>query len=195
MDKKDIYEHLAKIYLDASSKKKKKSESHSPLFKKPFFIIIVFIFVFGVSLFIALQKDKNLASQKNRKFTSEIALVLLSDVKRINFNFDPAKKEIYSINLNNLDLTHFKAIGFSVRKANYEDNIILKIEFDTGREKSEIYLRDIPSFKWRDNKIPLSDFKNISNWSGALNLAFIIEELNVREKKGIVYIDNVRLLR
>ena len=33
MDKKDIYEHLAKIYLDASSNKKKKSAAQPRIFK------------------------------------------------------------------------------------------------------------------------------------------------------------------
>ena len=43
MDKKDIYEHLAKIYLDASSNKKKKSAAQPGIFKNLFIVSIVFI--------------------------------------------------------------------------------------------------------------------------------------------------------
>ncbi len=83
MDKKEIYEHLAKIYLDASSKKKKKNR-HKPKFLKPFFLISILL-IFSLCSVLCL-------SLKNKKlFTSEIALVLLQDAAKINFNFDPAK--------------------------------------------------------------------------------------------------------
>ena len=187
MDKKDIYEHLAKIYLDASSKKKKKSKARLPFFRKPFFIIGVSVFAFGAFFFFAF----------NRKHTlkSEIALLLQTDAAKINFHFDPAKKETYSLDLNKLDITRFKALGFSVKKVNSTGMISLRVEFiNDFKEKSEVYFRDIP-FRWQDYKIELSKFKNIGDWSSMVHLAFIVEEWNVKEKKGIVYIDNVRLLR
>lgn len=187
MDKKDIYEHLAKIYLDASSRKKKKSGTHPKIFKTPFFISIIFVCVLGLVLFASFQKKK--------AFDSEVALVLLTDVAKINFHFDPARKEIYAINLNKLNLTRFKTLAFSARKASYENNISLRIEFTTPfKEKSEIYFKDIPH-KWQDFKIELSEFKGISDWSEMSHLTFAIEEWNAKEKRGIVYIDNVRLLR
>jgi len=187
MDKKDIYEHLAKIYLDASSRKKNKSPTPSKLFKNLFLISIVFIFALGFVLF------NN--SQRKKAFDSELALVLLPDVAKINFHFDPARKEIYAINLNKLNLTRFRTLAFSVRKANYENTISLRVEFTTPfKEKSEIYFKDIPH-KWQDFKINLSEFKGISDWSEMSNLTFAIEEWNTKEKRGIVYLDNVRLLR
>ena len=186
MDKKEIYEHLAKIYLDASSKRKKKSKKYSK-FKRIFFILSAFIFGLAVFSFFTLNKNKAL--------NSEIALVLQPDVVRINFNFDPAKKEIYSVDLNKLNLSRFKALGFYVKKANYNDTISLRIEFTSAfREKSEIYLRNIEQ-RWQEYKISLSDFKNISDWSELLNLSFAVEEWNVKERKGVVYIDNIRFLR
>jgi hypothetical protein len=187
MDKKDIYEHLAKIYLDASSKKENKKKAYPKVFKNLFLIIIVLVFTFSFVFF------NN--SRKTKPFNSEVALVLLPDVVKINFHFDPVRKEIYTIDLNNLDLSRFKALGFSIRKANYYDDIILRVEFNTFGEKSEIYLKDIPAFKWQDYKIALSEFKNISDWSKMANFSFVIEEWGVKEKKGIVYIDNLRLLR
>jgi len=187
MDKKDIYEHLAKIYLDASSNKEKKKKAYPRVFKNLFLIIIVFVFAFGFVFF------NN--SRKNKAFHSEVALVLLPDVVKINFHFDPARKEIYALNLNKLNLTQFKALAFSVKKANYENIISLRVEFTTPfREKSEIYFKDIPH-KWQDFKINLSQFKGISDWSEMSNLTFAIEEWNTKEKRGVVYIDNVRLLR
>ena len=187
MDKKDIYEHLAKIYLDASSKKSKKTKTYAGFFKNAFFIIIVFILGINVAFFNTLRK--------NKPFNSEVALVLLPDVARINFHFDPAKKETYSVDLKNLNLTRFKTLGFSVKKANYQDTISLRVEFTNAfKERAEVYFKDV-AHKWQDYKISLSEFKDISDWSEIASLSFIIEEWNVRKKKGVVYLDNVRLLK
>lgn len=187
MDKREIYEHLARIYLDASSKKRKRSQVYPQVFKNLFLISLLFIFALSASLFLAFQK--------NKPVPSEISLVLLPDAAKINFHFDPAKKEIYTFSLNRLDLSRFRALGFSVKKADFQNLISLRVEFTNAfKERSEVYFKDIPH-KWQDYKITLSDFKGISDWSEILSLSFAIEEWNVKEKRGVVYIDNVRLLR
>ncbi len=187
MDKKDIYEHLAKIYLDASLKRKKKSRD--PVFLKSLFIASIVLIV-GFASFSVFN-----LSHKNRNPNTEIALVLSPDPVKINFNFDPAKKEIYSLYLNKLDLNRFKALGFSVKKFDYNDTISLRIEFvNAFKEKSEVYIKNIPH-KWKEYKIDLSEFKKISDWSKMITLAFIVEEWNTKQKNNVVYVDNIRLLR
>ncbi|MCM8781243.1 MAG: hypothetical protein NC908_04910 [Candidatus Omnitrophica bacterium] len=120
MDKKDIYEHLAKIYLDASLKRKNKERFWST---KNIFLISVVI-LFAVIAFVGLRFNK-----KFSHLDSNIVFILRPDVVKINFIFDPTKKEIYSINLNSMNLTKFKALEFSAKKANYQDNISLRVEF------------------------------------------------------------------
>lgn len=202
MVKKDIYEHLADIYWDASSKEKKNksTQPYPKIFKNLFFISIAIIFSLTTLLIFMFSSNKNkyvfTNLQGDRPISSELALVLQPDIVKINFNFDPAKEEIYSLNLNGLDLVKFKALGFSVRKANYQDKIILKVEFtNTFNKKSEIYLNEIPAYKWRDYKISFGEFKDINDWSSMLNLAFIVQEGNTKDKRGVVYLDNVRFLR
>lgn len=188
MAKKDIYEHLANIYLDASSKKKKKNKKYLKTFRPLFFINLAIVFFIAVFL-VSLTKEKN------RFLSSEVALILSPEAVKINFHFDPARKETYSLDLNKLDLRRFKRLGFSAKAANYNDNIRLRIEFtNIFKEKSELYIKEVPH-KWQDYKINFSEFKNISHWSEMLSLSFIIEEWNTKEKRGVVYIDNVRFLR
>lgn len=186
MDKKEIYEHLAKIYLDASQKKNKKVRGH-PDFMNFFIFGLLFIVSFGIFSLITYQKNKSL--------NATFALVLQPDIAKINFNFDPARKEIYSVNLNKLNLSRFKALGFSVKKANFSDTITIRVEFtNTFKEKSAVYVRNIPH-KWQSYKISFLDFKHIRDWSQMENISFIIEEWNTKEKNGVVYIDNVGFLR
>jgi hypothetical protein len=187
MDKKDIYEHLAKIYLDASSKKKKKSKTYPKLFKNLFIISLFLVVGLSTTLFSSLTKRQNPHS--------ETALILQSDPAKINFNFNPAKKESYTINLNRLNVGRFRELGFSAKNMYPKDVVSLRIEFTNNfKEKSEVYIKNI-SGRWQDFRINLAKFKNISDWSQMANLSFSIEEWNASEKRGILYIDNVRLLK
>lgn len=193
MDKKDIYEHLAKIYLDASSKRKKKTKEYHKS-KKLFFIGFTVIFLSIFSLATYFYSNNHFASKF--EIISEIALVIQPNIVKINFNFNPAKKEIYNINLNGLDLNKFKALRFQSRKADFNDNITLKIEFtNIFNHTSDIYINTLPTYKWHDYQIPFSDFKEIRNWSEISSISFIVEDWNTKGKQGIVYIDNVRFLR
>jgi hypothetical protein len=188
MDKKDIYEHLANIYLDASSNKKKKKAKAAYKFRNMIFIGLAVLLSAGYFVFANLIRSKSPVS-------SQIALVLHTDEVKINFHFDPAKKESFSVNLNKLNLTRYKSLAFSVRKTDYMDKMYLRIEFTSAfNEVSALYLKDI-SHKWKDYKINFSDFKEISDWSEMRGLSFIVEEWNAKEKKDIVYIDNIRILR
>lgn len=185
MVKKDIYEHLADIYLDASSKKKKRSKKYQNNFKPLFFTSL------GVILFLGIFLSPNFRG-KNSTLNSEVALVVSPDAVKINFHFDPAKKEVYSIDLNKLNLRRFKTLSFLAKRANFKDNVALRIEFtNVFNEKSELYITDIPH-KWQEYKIKFSEFKRINDWSQMTGLAFIMEEWNVKEKKGVIYLDNVR---
>jgi hypothetical protein len=187
MDKKDIYEHLAKIYLDASSQKKKKHKEFPALFKCLFFASTAAVFIACGVLFLQFGR--------HNRMNSQIALVLAPDVVKINFHFDPAKSEIYSVPLNKLDLSWYKSLAFAVKKANPRDNISLRVEFASAyKEKSFTYLKDIPH-NWKEYTLNFADFPGISDWSNMSGLSFIVEEYNAREKKGVVYVDNVRFLK
>lgn len=187
MDKKEIYEHLAKIYLDASSKKKKRTKTHLRLYNNLFIIALVLIIGTGTAVV-------SFSSKKNNH-PSETALFITNEPSKINFNFNPAKKESYIINLNRLNLSHFKELAFSVKNTDSKDIVSLRIEFTNAfKEKSEVYLKNVPA-KWQEFKIAFLDFKNITNWSDMANISFSVEEWNAQKDKGVLYIDNIRFLK
>jgi hypothetical protein len=190
VNKKEIYEHLANIYLDASSKSSHKKTKRI-FFTKPLQAITlsVVILVLGVGSFAAYTNlhPKDPAGQ--------IALFLHQDTVKINFNFDPAVKEVFSLPLNQLNLEKYDTLAFTVRKTNPKDFISLRVEF-TNRfnERKEVYIKDI-SNKWTDYKIDLSRFGRKEYWTQMKELMFSIEEWNAREKSGIVFLDNIRVLK
>ena len=189
MEKKDIYEHLAKIYLDSStSLKKKQTKKVSRDYKNT--VLISVAVILGILVIIS-----SFPLNRNRLINPQRTFVLSADPVKVSYNFNPAKKEIYSLNLNKANLSPYKTLGFSLKKANYSDIISLRIEFtNIYKEKAEVYLNDIPN-KWQEYTLALSDFKNITDWLEMENLAFIVEEWNSKENKGQIYLDNIRLIR
>lgn len=186
MKRKDLYEHLANIYLDASSSRRKKFREFSKIFQK---VLLTTSVLAGLGLVFF-----NLYS-RNQSLNNNIALVLCVEPVKINFHFDPAKKEIYTVDLKSMDLTRFRALAFTVKKTDYRGPMNLRVEFTNRfRERSEIYLKDIP-YRWKEYRIDLSQFRKISNWLDMSSLSFIVEEWNVSQKRGIVYLDNIRFIR
>ncbi|MCX7662083.1 MAG: hypothetical protein N2Z79_05325 [Candidatus Omnitrophica bacterium] len=182
MNKKDVYEHLAKIYLDASSKHKKKQIRKDLLYKNLIFISAL-ILVVGAGYIYFVPRLRN---------QGRISLVLTHEKIKINFHSAQAKTEAFVLNLNNLDLSRFKSLAFSARKLEPKDIISLRVEFRSiFNEIAFIYLKDIPE-KWQSYNIKLSEFRGITNWSKIKELSFVIEEWNVRNEKSVVYLDNIR---
>ena len=190
MNKKEIYEHLANIYLDASSKSSKKKQRFSS-YPKP----VQGILLVGLVMVLGLGSFTTYSHIFNRTPAGQIALFLHQDAAKINFNFDPAKKETFSLNLKQLNLSKYKSLAFMVRKTNPKDIISLRVEFiNRFNEKSEIYIKNI-STKWTDQKLDFKSFAKMNDWAQMKELAFSIEEWNAREKSGIVYLDNIRVLK
>jgi len=188
VNKKEIYEHLASIYLDASSKTSKKKNKTKRNKSIHAAAITVILMVSAITGYVA-------HSYKKDSPQGQVALFLFQDSAKINFNFDPAKKETFALNLKKLNLAKYKSLGFSVRKTNSKDILSLRVEFiNRFDEKSEIYIRDVTN-KWIEHRIEFSRFAQINDWSQMKALNFTVEEWNAREKSGIVYIDNIKVLK
>ena len=126
---------------------------------------------------------------------SQIAHILESNTTKINYDFNQAKEKVAIFDLKNTNLLDFKTLRFRARKSNYQDNLHMRIEFISEfQEDSTFYIKQIPTL-WKDFKIDLTEFKDISDWSRMRQLLFAIDEWNAQLKKGNVYIDNVRFLK
>jgi hypothetical protein len=190
MDKKEIYEHLANIYLDASSKSSKKKRKAKTYPKQASNIALA-----GMFLVLGVGGGIVYSNFFSRNHQAQTALFLYQDPAKINFNFDPAKKETFSLNLKQLNLSRYKNLAFSARKLNPKDIIALRIEFvNRFNEKSEVYVKDIMG-KWTGHDIDLARFAKINDWTQMKSLSFSVEEWNAKEKSGVVYIDNIRVTK
>ena len=185
---KDVYEHIAKVYLDPS-RENKASSRPKPIVSN----LIKFSLIFFGSFVIVFLLINIFAQRPISR--SQAAYVLESGPIRINYNFINVEKETSIFDLQDVDLSGEETLSFRVRETNRQDGLHLAVEFISKfGEKSQVYIRQIPN-KWKRVRINLSEFKNISHWSYAQQLRFVLEEWNVRNKEGIVYIDDIYFLK
>jgi hypothetical protein len=193
MEKKDIYEHLAKIYLDAPLRRPQvtRPPSSPRTSKKVVVSIISLSAVTIVALCVAVVAF--VARGKGYARNPLMSNVLLTEAIKVSYQFDPAKKALYSFVLNDMNVSAYKTLEFSVRKSDPRDTLSLRVEFTNNfNEKAEIYVKDI-GYRWHQYKIQLSDFKPMNDWSKVKSLSFVAEEWNASNKDGAFFVDNVRL--
>lgn len=185
---KDIYEHLANVYLGSSRNKNKNHILSNLAFKNLVKPGIAIIACLVIVLIVVIFREKPISKGQH-------ALILEDATTKIVYNFDRAEKELAMFDLKDMDLLGFKTLDFRARKSNYKDNLHLSIEFISDfAEKSQIYIKQIPT-KWQNFKIDLGEFKDITDWSRMHRLLFVLEEWNAQAKKGTVYIDNICFLK
>lgn len=187
---KDVYEHLANVYLDSSGPNKKRIRT--PGAKS---LLLKNLFKIGVAVFICVVIVLTVTIFKQKPISKgQLSLILEDNPTKLNYNFNQSEKETVIFDLKNMNLQNYKILGFRVRKGNYRDNLHMCVEFISDfEEKSQFYIKHIPT-SWRNYKIELNEFKDISNWSRMRQLLFILEEWNCQDKQGTVYIDNICFL-
>ncbi|HNV85826.1 MAG TPA: carbohydrate binding domain-containing protein [Candidatus Omnitrophota bacterium] len=114
----------------------------------------------------------------------------------------PAGKEIGTsmpADLSGYDLVSFwmktdtdePAFAFEIHEDTNQDGRFTLGEDSVSRVFPYRYLTSQDTKQWRKVTIPLSDFKKIEHWDRILEVVFVFENKKLKEKKGVVYIDEV----
>ena len=98
--------------------------------------------------------------------------------------------------LQNLDASKFDGLAFRVRgDARMGYTSVFKVELkDALDQSSHYYVRGI-SDRWQDIQIPLHDFQGMANLRRLKEFVIVFEDTSATAKKGVMYIDDVRLRR
>lgn len=182
--KKDIYEHLAKTFLD-----KKKSQKNN---KRE--ILIFFAFIAFCAMFYALR---NTAVGKS-VFSKSLYIIQDKTPIAVEYDFSVlgiARTKALSFDLNNINLSGFNYLEMSLRTADKtKTDTVIKVQAENSLlEKDAQYLSGINS-SWRKFRLPLKNFKLINEWKSVKCLTFVVEDWNVSDRKGKIYIDDVRFV-
>ncbi len=90
------------------------------------------------------------------------------------------------VTLNDVNL--FSGSPFDLEQASFLGKLLRSKFF----KKSFFYVKDI-DLSWKEVTIPFESFEKITDWSHIKDVSFVLESWNVKKKKGIILIDEVRL--
>lgn len=184
--KKDVYEHLAKTFLENKSKKKV-SNKH----------IWIFAILIVISCLLLIMQLSTLLAKKS--FIGK-SIFVIQDKTPIELEYDFTeignnKIRAISFNLSDIDLDEYNYLSLAARTKDggkIKTSIRVQIE-NSLREKDSEYISGIVS-EWQSFILPLTDFERVKDWSKVESINFVVEEWNTGVKKDKIYIDEVRFI-
>ena len=187
MNREDIYDHLAQVYLGKTKKeeKKKKQQFNAWLLINVVTTVVIFASVFyGMTAFFTHKKPV---------LQNRVVYSLHNGFVQMEYNFnkgiDP-KKEL-SLSMPNVDASKYSALKFSIRSKEEGTPGMIKVVIANNLNEEAYYYVQGINMNWMETEIPLSEFKQITDWSNLNDIAFVVESWNVDDKTGVVLIDDI----
>ncbi len=98
--------------------------------------------------------------------------------------------------LQNLDASKYDNVAFKVKgdaKVGY--TTVFKIELkNAAKQVGRYYVTNITD-QWQDVVIPLKEFKGITDYSNLTEFVIVFEDRIASNKKGVIYLDDVRFTK
>ena len=98
--------------------------------------------------------------------------------------------------LQNLDAAKFDTLALRVKgDAGMGYTKVFKVELKDAMDvSSHFYVRGVTD-QWQDITIPVKDFEGMANTRKLKGLVLVIEDTTATAKRGVIYIDDVRLTK
>ncbi len=188
MNRDEIYDHLAKVYLGkresvSSKKSKPKKTNHSLLVINIVITAVITIStVYGFTAFLTRHSD----------LKSQVFYALNNDPIRIVYNLNdpyPATKT-FSITIPSKDVSKYKALNVSLRGADGAYPGIVKVVVSNQKNEQAIYYIQNVGALWQKTRIPFARL-NLTDWTTITDVSFVLEAWNVDYRRGTLLIDGV----
>ncbi len=184
--KKDVYEHLAKTFLN---KKEKGKFANKKVLKFVYLgIITCFVVIFFLGVILA----------RRQVFSRSLFVIQDRTPVEIDYDFSSTggdKVRSVSFNLNGINLSKYNHLSLMIRtekETAIDSSVKVKIE-NTQLEKDSEYITGING-DWREFKVSFNEFEKIKNWSTVKSLSLVVEEWNVVNKIDKIYFDEVKFI-
>lgn len=191
--KKEISDHIASTFFEKKKKPPRKKDRKS-LSKRILLFLLTALFILAAIKVVSTTRFTGLHVGRR------LGLIKHDGPFRLNYNFlnrATSKIEVLTIDMPEIDLREYKAIRFSLRMMdddNQKDGIVKVSLINRRKETSSLYIQNIgPS--WKVIEIPRENFHAFSDWSQLNQLSFTVEEWNLRRKEGVLLIDGVEFVK
>ncbi|MBI5149550.1 MAG: hypothetical protein HZA28_02100 [Candidatus Omnitrophica bacterium] len=186
MTRDEIYDHLARVYLGKRQQAdpRRNRNFHAWLFINVLIALVIFSSVFyGLTAFFTRQSS----------LRGNIIFALHNGLVRLAYDFEKDFSPVKTLNLSApaIDASRYKSIQFSIRARDEGNPAIVKVVIENKKNETAAYYVQGVDFNWQDFRIPLGEFRQITDWSNLKSISFVLESWNVANKKGVILIDNI----
>lgn len=189
MTRDDIYDHLAQVYLGKrkESDHKKKRQFNAWLLIN----IIITAIIFG-SAFYGLTA---FLTKRSSSLQDNIIFALHHGPIQLEYNFKDSfhPDETFMLSIPQMDASKYKSLQFSIRAKEEGTPGVVKVILRNQKNEVAYYYAKGVGESWREFRVPLKEFRQITDWTNLTDLSFAVESWNVDQQKGLVLIDNVYL--
>lgn len=187
MNRDEIYDHLAKVYLGKKSSvqeiKKKKMNSAWLAMNIVITLFILASTFYGFTAFLNRQQ----VDLKNRVVYS-LNNNPIRIVYDLGYPYPPVKT--FALTIPTKDISKFSKLNVSIRGMDTGYPGVVKLILSNQKnETSTYFLQDI-GVDWQHVSIPLEKF-HLTDLTSVTDLSFVLESWNVQSKKGIVLVDDI----
>ncbi|MBI3618385.1 MAG: hypothetical protein HY210_09305, partial [Candidatus Omnitrophica bacterium] len=122
-----------------------------------------------------------------------VLFALYNGLVRLDYNFDEDFSPVKTLLLSApaIDASRYKNIQFSIRSKEGANPSIVKVVIENDKNETASYYIQGIDYNWQDFRIPLHEFKQITDWTNLKTVSFVLESWNVEKKEGIILIDNI----
>ena len=186
MTRDEIYDHLAQVYLGKrkEAEPRKKKHFHAWLLINILITLMIFSSVFyGLTAFLTRQSS----------LRGNVLFALHNGLVRLDYNFDEDFSPVKTLALSApaIDASRYKNIQFSIRGKEEANPSIVKVVITNDKNETASYYIQGIDYNWQDFRIPLREFKQITDWTNLKTVSFVLESWNVEKKEGVILIDNI----
>lgn len=186
MNRDEIYDHLAKVYLSKREVvEEKKPEPRPNAWRLINLLITAFILVsvvYGLTAFLTQRRDI---------FKSRVIYALNNSPIRLSYSVGGKYPQIQNLTIAvpAMDVTKYSHLNLSLRSMNGNPGILKVVVSNARAEQAAYYLEGIGN-NWQDYSISFAQM-NLTDWKFIKDIAFVVEAWNTKDPVGTVLVDNI----
>ncbi len=186
MNREEIYDHLAQVYLGKRARIEEKKPKPRP---GAWFVINVVItafiltsVVYGLTAFLTQRKDV---------FRSRVIYALNNSPIRLTYAVGGAYPQVKNLTIAvpETDVSQYRRLNLSVSSIGGNPGILKVVLTNARAEQAAYHLKGVHG-RWQDYSIAFDEM-DLTDWHSVQDISFVIEAWNTQDPAGAVLIDNI----
>jgi hypothetical protein len=186
MNRDEIYDHLAQVYLGKrESVEQQKPKPRGNVWSVINIVITAFILVsvvYGLTAFLTQRKDM---------FKSRVMYALNNSPIHLTYSVGgnyPQVKHL-TIAVPDIEVLKYKRLNLSLRSMSGNPGVLKVVLKNARDEEASYYLQGLRN-SWQDYSISFDEM-NMTDLKSLKDISFVIEAWNAKDPSGSVLIDNI----